>query len=115
MRLLILWIVAALLAGCSGTFSEARLDGAPKFAVSLDPPECVAIETARRNWDAAAKGAAIAAGATGISVIPIHGEEARVAVIASGVAVGIFAAISVAEADAFAKDWVRQCGATGVR
>lgn len=107
--------LAACSTACAGSFEEARLEGAPRYAVSLDPPECAAIDSARRNWDAAAKGAAIAAGASGISVIPVQGTVARASLIGAGVAVGIFAAVSVAESSSFAADWVRQCGATGVK
>ena len=99
--------------GCSGTFSEARLAGAPEAAVSIDPPECAAIDAARRDWGAVAMGSAVAAGSSGIAVIPVHGD-ARWAIVAGGVVVGIFSAISKAEADSFAAAWVRQCGATAI-
>jgi hypothetical protein len=113
--LLILVALIAGLPGCSGTFTAARLDGAPRLAVSLDPPECVGIETARRNWDGASKVAAFAGGTAGLAAIPVHGEIARAALIGAGVGVAAFGVYAMVEADAFAKDWVRQCGATGVR
>jgi hypothetical protein len=106
--------VAIGLAGCSGTFSEARMAGAPEAAISIDPPECAAIDGARRDWGAVAKGTAVAAGASGISAIPVQGVEARWAIVSAGVVVGIFSAISQAEADSFAASWVRQCGATSI-
>lgn len=114
LRFAILAALVAILSGCSGTFSEARLAGAPEAAISLDPPECAAIDGARRDWGAVSMGAAMAAGSSGIAVIPVHGD-ARWAVVAGGVVVGIFSAAAKAEADSFAASWVRQCGLTGIK
>lgn len=108
-------LLACALPACSGTFEEARLSGAPHYAVSLDPPKCASIDASRRTWTALAAGSAVAAGSSGISVIPVRGEDARWALVSAGVVVGIFSAFSLAEANSFAADWVRQCGATGVR
>lgn len=89
--------------------------GAPHYAVSLDPPECAGIDAARRNWGAASAAAAVAGGGSGLASIPVQGKEARIALLSAGAAVGVFAAIAKVESDSFAADWVRECGATGVK
>ncbi len=113
MRAVICISVSVLLCGCAGSFSEERLAGAPRDAVSIDPPECAAIDSARRDWGAAAKGAAVLGGGTGLSAIPVTDRNARIGIVTAGAAVGVFAAIAGVEADSFAASWVRQCGGTG--
>lgn len=97
--------------GCAGSFSEARIAGAPA-GIKLAPlsPACEQIDSAHRTWSSVEKTAAFLAGGSGIGMIP-YGEDKNVRI---GLAVGSVTAASVAvfasvESDSFAADWAKEC------
>lgn len=107
-----LFAFVALLAGCAGSFEEAKLAGMnPQAKAAAAPPssECRALDSNHRTWDAIAKGAAVLAGAQGLGQIPSDSKEARIG-LAAGTAVAATGAV-VAEtlASGYATSWARDC------
>lgn len=101
--------LGASTSACAGSFEEAKLAG---MKVRATPPSsrCVSLDNAHRTWGGIAKGAAFAAGASGIGSIPLGDETSRVAVAASGAAIGTVAAVSVFVSEDYAAAWARECG-----
>jgi hypothetical protein len=104
--------VALLLGGCAGSLDTARGDGLKlRLAATPSAPtvRCVSLDTAHRTWSGIAEGTAFAAGAAGISIIPIDDKTGRVLIVSAGVVLGTAAAVSVYVAGDYAAAWAREC------
>jgi hypothetical protein len=60
-----------------------------------------------------AKGAAVLAGASGLSTLPVEDPEARAALAAGAITAGAAAAAAVAMSEGAAKSWARDCSSGG--
>lgn len=106
----ILPLVAVTGTGCAGSLESAR----PKTlsAESEPSPYCQGLDSKRQTWGAVAKGAAVVAGASGVSTLPLEGdryETARIGVAAAGVGAAAVAAGAVFISEAAGDRWAEQC------
>jgi hypothetical protein len=100
--------IVLLLSGCAGSFEESR--GHVRVGV---PPElvqrCAALDDQHRTWGAIEKGSAFLAGASGLAVIPVQDETARVALASGAVVAGGTAVVSGFVSQDAAVAWSREC------
>ena len=120
-----LWLVVVLalvVSGCAGSLERARADGALLAAGAAEPDpgaaaarveRCERLDRQHRTWGAVAKGAAVLAGASGLSTLPVEDQEARAALAAGAITAGAAAAAAVAMSEGAAKSWARDCFAGG--
>lgn len=106
--LLLLMLVSVT--GCAGSLESAR----PRtLGASATPPSarCTDLDDRRMTWSAVAKGSAVLAGASGISMLPVgeEHEEARIGIAAGGIAFAALVAGAVVIADGADTSWVREC------
>jgi hypothetical protein len=96
-----------LVTGCAGSLEETRA----QIKLGAPPPSerCVRLDATRRDWGAVGKGAAVLAGASGLSTIPIEDEGVRVGLAVGSVAMGAVAATAFAVAEGASSSWVREC------
>lgn len=104
---------AALLCNCAGSFEEARVAGAQKLgSAPPDVEHCRGLDSAHRNWGAAAVGLGVLAGGSGLGVyFGPDDNEAQLAIAGGGLLVAGGAAFSKFQADSAAESYVRDCSA----
>ncbi len=98
------------LVGCAVPLESARREGALLGVSSAPTPgRCESLDDARTTWGAIAKGAAVVAGASGISALPVEDDEARLALASVGVTGALVGAVAVYVAEAKGEAWAREC------
>jgi hypothetical protein len=114
MRNIILTLLSLVLFGCAGSFEEARLAGPPprssvpsKSAAQDD--YCRGLDNERMTWGAISKGAAALSGASGVSAIPVEGEDAKVALAVTSTGLAALAVVSFYVEEGKGEAWVRDC------
>jgi hypothetical protein len=105
-------VALVAMCGCAGSLDTARGDGLKlRLAAAPAAPsiECLRYDSAHRTWGGIAEGAAFAAGASGLAIIPIEDKTGRVLLVSGGVVLGTAAAISTWVASDYAAAWAREC------
>ncbi len=95
--------------GCAVPLERARRDGPVMGASRVIPARCESLDDARTTWGAVAKGAAVVAGASGISAVPLETEEGQIAVASVGAAAAVVGAVAVYVAEQKGEAWAREC------
>lgn len=102
--------------GCSVSLEGARRESGVLGADSTPSERCIQLDNARTTWGAVAKGAAVVAGGTGVSTIPLHDEQgAQVAMAATSAAAAAVGAVAVYVAEQKGDAWSRECSNRGER
>jgi hypothetical protein len=103
-------LLAVVLFGCAGSFEEAKLGGRTGVIAAPTPtPYCVSLDDGHRLWGGVAKGAAVLAGAEGLSAIPIEDKTTRVILLSTGAAIAVVGGVAVYVAEDYAAAWARTC------
>jgi hypothetical protein len=109
---LLLLIALPATTGCAGSLEEAKLAGLnPQARVATPAPSarCQSLDNQHRVWGAVGKGAAVLAGAEGISTWPVQNQSAETALaIGAGVTAAVAATAEYLSEDASAT-WAREC------
>lgn len=103
-------LAVLLLTGCAVPLESARREGV-LGASPATSEHCQGLDSARITWGAIAKGAAIAAGASGVSALPFDDKEARVALASAAVGAAVVGAVAVYVSEGHDAAWARECSA----
>lgn len=102
------WLMLSCVA-CAGSLEATR----PSTLGAQEPsPYCQGLDSKRQTWGAVAKGAAVLAGASGVSTLPLQGdryETARIGVAAGGIGAAAVAAGAVFLSESAGDRWAEQC------
>ena len=100
--------VALLVAGCSDSLEQARIER-PLGAEVRDSERCRRLDRVRRDWSAVAAASGVLAGSQGIATLPVDDDGARAGLAAGALATGALAAAAVAISDRAGEAWAREC------
>jgi hypothetical protein len=100
---------ALLVAGCAGTFEEAKLAGINRAVPVSDVEYCRELDSSRITWGAIAKGSLLAASASGISMIPVESKTAEIAIASGVVAFGTLGVSAIVVSEGKGEAWARDC------
>jgi hypothetical protein len=108
--LLCLALMLAMVSGCAGSFEEARLVSHPASPPTTpdERAHCYSVDNSRIVWGGVAKASAVAAGASGLSALPLEGDLRKVAA-GSAIAAGIIAAGAVWVSEQKGATWAKDC------
>ena len=106
-------LAVLLLAGCVGSFEEARLAGVaakPSGATPAPPSEyCQSLDSQRRWWGGAGQGAAALAGAQGLVAIPVESDRVELGLAIGGAAMGAASVGALWVSNDAGETWARDC------
>lgn len=112
MPLVCLGAIAASVAchGCAGSLESARV--AP-MAMRVTPAEqvqrCQDLDREHMVWDGIGKVAALVAGGSGLSTIPVNDDSARIGLVAGAVAASALSVYATTISTGAAEAWAREC------
>ena len=110
--LLLLLVALPATTGCAGSLEEARFAGLnPQARAAAPAPSarCQSLDNQHRTWGAIGKGAAVLAGAEGISTWPVQGQSAETALAISAGVTAAVAATAVYISEDVGTTWTREC------
>lgn len=110
LHLVLSLVLVCLVAGCAVPLESARRDGV-LGAHPSSPDRCENLDNARTVWGAVAKGAAVAAGASGVAAIPLEDQEARIAAASVAAGAAVVGAVAVYVSESKDEAWARECAA----
>lgn len=120
LKLVVATFFVVLLSGCTIPLEKARTSGieqrkelgsaAPTAAESSE--YCRRLDSARTTWGAIAKGSVLAAGASGVSTIPVEeSREADIALASGSVAAAVIGGVAFYVSEKKGETWARDCSA----
>ena len=77
--------------------------------VSLASDRCVTLDDRHSLWSANAQGGGLAAGAAGISALPVEDKGGKIGLAIGALAAGIWATVSASLSSSAAESWAREC------
>ena len=110
-------LAALLLAGCAGSFEEARSVGqkhrtlGEAAAPAVPSDYCQSLDRGHIGWAGIELGAASLAGASGLGQIPAKTDTVRAWLAAGTVTMAATAAVAGGFANGAANSWTRACAA----
>lgn len=98
---------------CTGSLQQAQASGVKARQVRLLAPgsaeRCQTLDDRRITWGAVGKGAAVLAGASGISTLPVDDERADIGLAAGALTMAAVAAVAVVVEEGAGEAWAREC------
>lgn len=112
----LLFVVAASppLTGCGAQLESARSarvaeQSSGAASGQRDEARCTSLDDQQRFWGGLGVGASVAAGAAGVSTIPVESHRGEVALAATSVGVAVIAATAQYIAGDAQESWAREC------
>jgi hypothetical protein len=110
-------LVALCALGCTGSLNGAKVPqpaptGIEAATLQLVAPasgRCVSLDERHALWSANAQGAGLAAGAAGISALPVEDKGGKIGLAIGALAAGIWATVSASLSSSAAESWAREC------
>ena len=116
LKALLLAIALVAVTGCAGSLEQQRAARLSERRLGIDQlprdtARCESLDATRRDWGAVAKGAAVLAGGSGLSTLPVPDDEreAQIGLAAGALAMATLAAVAIAVEEGAATSWAREC------
>jgi hypothetical protein len=110
-------LLLLMIVGCAGSFEEAKLAGrtpeAIKIRVMQPSDYCASLDSKHATWQAIGVGSGVLAGASGLTSIPVKGDDLKLGLAIGSVAFATLGATAAIIADRASTSWARDCSERG--